>query len=125
MIPDNDSTTVRISISGAVNNDLSSPGQGLCGVRIRFDHKYIGDLSIRLISPAGQSVSLIGPVGDAGFTFLSKWQVSFVPCNQQAVPDPGFSKMWNNLQPWGIFGQFYNGTYYPNQAVWKILIPVL
>jgi gliding motility-associated-like protein len=116
LIRDNDSSTIRISISGAVNNDLASPGQGLCGVRIRFDHKYIGDLSMRLISPGGQSVSLIGPVGDAGFTFLSKWQVSFVPCNQQAVPDPGFSKKWNNLQPWGIFGQFYNGTYYPESG---------
>lgn len=116
VIPDNDSFTIRIAISGAINNDLASPGQGLCGVRIRFDHKYIGDLSIRLVSPGGQSVSLIGPVGDAGFTFLSKWQVSFVPCNQVSVPDPGFLKKWSNLQPWGIFGQFYNGTYYPESG---------
>jgi len=114
VIEDLNSKTLRINVSGAINNDLSSVDQGLCGVRIRFDHKYIGDVTMTLVSPSGQRVDLIGPSGNSGYTFFSRWDVKFVNCFDQAIPDPGYSPKWSNLQAWGVFGQFYNGTYYPN-----------
>lgn len=114
VIEDQNSKTLRINVSGAINNDLASPAQGLCGVRIRFDHKYIGDLTMTLVSPSGQRVDLIGPSGNSGFTFFSRWDVKFINCADQAIPDPGYISKWSNLQSWGVFGQFYNGTYYPN-----------
>ncbi|MBK8403510.1 MAG: proprotein convertase P-domain-containing protein [Saprospiraceae bacterium] len=116
VIKDNLTQSLRLQISGAINNDLATTSQGLCGVRIKFDHKFIGDLTINLTSPSGQTIGLIGPVGDSGFTFFSKWNVTFVPCAQKAVPDVGFKAKWDNLQFWGILGQFFNGTYYPNKG---------
>ncbi|MDQ3142204.1 MAG: gliding motility-associated C-terminal domain-containing protein [Bacteroidota bacterium] len=103
-------------MSGASNNNLSSPTQGVCGVRIKFNHKFIGDLTVVLISPAGETIRLIGPTGNTGKTDFTQWNVTFVPCAIQAVPDVGFKQRWDNLQSWGILGQFYNGTYYPNQG---------
>jgi subtilisin-like proprotein convertase family protein len=90
LIQDLATVNLRTLISGAANNDLSSPSQGLCGVKIKFDHKFIGDLTIDLISPSGQRVRLIGPNGNSGNSDFSKWFVSFVPCGAVAVPDPGF-----------------------------------
>ena len=116
LIKDNFTQTLRLQISGAIDNDLASVSQGVCGVRIKFDHKFIGDLTINLSSPSGQTIGLIGPVGDSGFTFFSKWNVTFVPCGQKAVPDAGFKSKWDNLQFWGILGQFFNGTYYPHNG---------
>lgn len=111
-ITDLDTTDIKILISGADNNDLSSPDQGVCGLRIRFNHSFVGDLTMQLISPAGQSVTLIGPVVNFGFTFFTVWDVYFTPCMNPASPDAGYSPTWSNAQSWGVFGN-YNGTYYP------------
>lgn len=116
VIEDLDTRTLRITVSGALNNDLASPDQGLCGVRIRFDHKYIGDLTMTLVSPSGQRVGLLGPTGNSGYTFFSRWDVKFVNCFDQAIPDQGYDEKWDNIQSWGVFGQFYNGTYYPQMG---------
>ena len=51
-IPDNGIVTIQFSVSGLVDNNLSSPTQGICGVEIDFMHEYLGDLTISLISPA-------------------------------------------------------------------------
>ncbi len=107
---------LRFLISGASINDLSSPNQGLCGVRIKFEHKFIGDVTMELISPSGQRVRLLGPLGNSGRTDFTKWFISFVPCSATAVPDLGFKRKWDNLQSWGILGKFYNGTYYANMG---------
>lgn len=115
-IPDKEKKVLRIQVSGALNNDLASPNQSVCGVRVRFDHKFIGDLTMTLISPSGQRVQLIGPIGNSGFSFLSRWDVQFIPCGQISIPDKGFEPRWNNIQPWGVLGQFFNGTYYPSVA---------
>lgn len=116
IIKDKTTQTLKFQISGALLNDLASPLQGVCGVRIKFDHKFIGDLTIELLSPSGQSITLIGPVGSSGNTNLSKWNVVFVPFSQIAIPDAGFKPRWDNIQPWGILGQFFNGTYYPHKG---------
>ena len=59
-------------VSGALNNDLSDPDQGLCGVLLEFNHEAIGDLTISLTSPAGQTVTLVGPAGIFENTFFTK-----------------------------------------------------
>lgn len=56
IIKDKATTTLRFQIVGATNNDLSTPTQGLCGVRIKFKHKSIGDVTMSLISPGGQKL---------------------------------------------------------------------
>ncbi len=111
-MPDNFIGNFLITVMGATNNTLGQNGQGVCGVNMHFDHEYIGDLSIVLTSPAGQSVTLVGPIGLFGMTDFSTWNVSFVPCGDVANPDPGFNAQWSNNQAWGMFGNF-TGSYYP------------
>ncbi|MFN0214809.1 MAG: right-handed parallel beta-helix repeat-containing protein [Saprospiraceae bacterium] len=94
------------------NNDLASPTQGVCGVRIQFEHDYLGDITMQLISPGGQSVQLVGPTGFFDGTEANLWDVGFVPCNENASPDPGFTAQWNSNQLWGS-GANYTGLYYP------------
>ncbi|HAD14342.1 MAG TPA: hypothetical protein DCF33_18120 [Saprospirales bacterium] len=100
------------SVISAANNDLSTSAQGVCGVRVEFEHQYLGDLSMTLISPAGQQVQLIGPSGFFGGTADSKWNIGLPPCLYPASPDPGFSAVWNSDQLWGQSGSF-SGIYYP------------
>ena len=104
-----------ISVENAANPILGQGGQGVCGVVIHFDHTAICDLSMTLTAPSGQSVTLIGPIGqfcssngNAGTT----WDVTFLPCSDPVNPDPGFSPTWNNNQPWGA-NNSYTGSYYP------------
>ena len=105
----------NINIQGATNPTLGQNGQGVCGVNIHFDHTAICDISISLTSPSGQTIILVGPIGqfctnmgNAG----TDWDVSFVPCGGGAIPDPGFSAQWNNNQNWGANNN-YTGSYYP------------
>ncbi len=100
------------SVGDIANANLASPTQGVCAVRVQFEHEYIGDLNMELISPAGQSVQLVGPTGFFGSTNFTTWDVGFVACNETATPDPGFSPTWNSMQVWGNGGN-YTGIYYP------------
>ncbi len=112
-MPDNFTGNFLINVQNASNPTLGQNGQGVCGVNINFDHEYVGDLSITLTSPAGQSVTLVGPIGLFGETDGTIWNVGFLPCSDPSVsPDPGFSNTWNNNQPWGLGGN-YSGSYYP------------
>jgi len=133
-IPDNDSVTIQFGVSGLIDNNLSSPTQGICGVHIDFRHEYVGDLTVRLISPAGTEVTLIGPPTLLILpTNLSRWNIDFVPCGTPAAPDAGFADMWSNNQPWQAVTP-YNGTYHPNagcledfntgsaNGVWQIIV---
>ncbi|MBK8449992.1 MAG: proprotein convertase P-domain-containing protein [Saprospiraceae bacterium] len=88
IIKDKSTATLKLLITSALNNDLASQSQGVCGVRIKFDHKFIGDLTIDLISPAGQKVRLIGPLGNSGISSFSKWSVTLfhVDCRQFLIP---------------------------------------
>jgi gliding motility-associated-like protein len=113
VIPDNDFITLGFSVSGLTNANLASPAQGICGVDISFNHEYLGDLTVTLISPSGTSVQLIGPTTTATLpTNLSTWNVHFVPCGSPANPDAGFTDTWSNLQGWQALTT-YSGTYYP------------
>jgi len=114
-IPDYSVSNFYFQVAGVLKNDLKDSLQGVCGVHLRFTHDYIGDLEMRLISPAGQSVNLIGPVGFFGASDSTDWNIQFVPCSGAAVPDTGFSSTWNNNQLWGL-GQQFDGSYYPNNG---------
>lgn len=112
-IPDNDFITLGFNVSGLTNANLASPLQGICGVEINFDHVYLGDLTITLISPAGTSVQLVGPTTNTtGYTHFTTWEISFVPCGTTANPDAGYSSTWSNDQVWNEFVT-YSGSYYP------------
>ncbi len=114
-MPDGFTGNFFFQVDNACNPTLGQNGQGVCGVRLVFDHEYLGDLSITLTSPSGQSVQLVGPTGFFGPTDFTTWDVTFVPCGDAAAPDAGFSAQWNNNQPWGLFGN-YTGAYYPRQG---------
>ncbi len=114
-MPDGFTGQFFIQIQNAANPTLGQNGQGLCGVILHFDHEYLGDLKITLTSPAGQSVTLVGPIGFFGETDFTEWNVTFVPCGDPASPDPGFNDVWSNNQAWGLFGN-YSGSYYPNSG---------
>lgn len=101
-----------IQVQNAANATLGQNGQGVCGVTLFFDHEFVGDLLITLSSPAGQTITLVGPTGFFGETDGTTWDVTFVPCSTVASPDPGFAPTWSNAQPWGILG-YYTGSYHP------------
>lgn len=101
-----------IQVSGATNNNLADTLQGVCAAKINFEHEYLGDLSVKLQSPAGQVVDLMGPVFLYGETDGTVWDISFVSNQTAAIPDSGFLKVWSNNQVWGT-GNTYTGSYYP------------
>ncbi len=105
---------LTIEVEGAVVDDLSDPVQGVCGVRIDFGHDDIGQMTMELVSPAGQSVQLMGPPSLCGRTLGDVWFIEFVPCGETAVPDAGFPAVWDNCSFEGTMLQIFNGTYYPN-----------
>ena len=95
-IPDFATTEVAIEVSGLTVDDLGA-GQAICAVDMSFRHSYVGDLTITLTSPAGQSIQLLGPVTDQiNPTNLITWDVRFTQCTFPAAPDAGFSAIWNN-----------------------------
>ncbi|MBL7805203.1 MAG: T9SS type A sorting domain-containing protein [Saprospiraceae bacterium] len=114
-IPDDGVIQVPIHVSCALNDDLSNPAQGLCAVHLKFEHEYLGDLTARLISPAGLSIGLLGPVGLFGPTDFSLFDLMFVPCSSPAAPDPGVDSVWTNNYDYG-FSSNYTGNYYPNEG---------
>lgn len=107
-----DTLNLTIDIEGALNNDLSDPGQGLCKVRINFSHEFLGDLQVFVESPSGQIVQLTGPSGNFGLTQFSEWDVCFLPNSEAPTPDPGFADRWSNNQLWGSFAGTYTGSYH-------------
>ena len=112
-IPDNDVVTLGFNVSGLANSSLASPAQGICGVEISFNHEFISDLTIFLISPAGTIVQLIGPDGMIGNnTNLTTWNIQFIPCGMTANPDAGFPGVWDNQAGWNGLTT-YSGDYHP------------
>jgi len=103
--------SANLLVEGATNDDLSG-NQSVVGVYLEFEHTQVGDLTIELTSPSGQSIVLLGPTGSFGNTSLTDWEVLFVPCAQTANPDAGFSATWSNNQDWGNLGT-YTGSYHP------------
>lgn len=112
-IPDLYFGDFTFAVISADKNNLAASDQGVCGVRVEFEHEYIGDVTMQLISPAGQIVQLVGPSGFWGSTLSTNWNVGFVACGLPASPDPGFPDVWNNSLAWGESAN-YTGTYYPS-----------
>ncbi len=108
-----DTTNVSILVSGAVQNNLNTAAQGLCGVLLKFKHPFEKELFIELISPAGEKITLVGGDIVATNTPLITWDVTFVPCASTASPDPGFMDVWENDQLWQSLNT-YTGQYYPH-----------
>jgi gliding motility-associated-like protein len=114
-IPDNGTIVLELEVDDLVFDDLSS-GQAVCGINLKFKHDYVGDLTIELTSPGGQTVKLVGPVTDQiSPTNLTTWDVGFRPCLSVVVPDGLFSDRWDNNQNWQVFAS-YTGTYYPSSG---------
>lgn len=108
-----------IQIAGLVNDDLADPAQGICGVEIEFAHQFVENLELWLVSPAGDTVRLIGPNSndDLAFTFFARWDIRFVPCAAAAMPDFGYAAQWNNEQVLNfVSGGLYLGSYYPSSG---------
>ncbi len=111
-LPDYAFSTAFIQVEGSNNNNLADSTQGLCGVKMKFEHEYLSDLLVTLKSPSGQTIDLIGPIGLFGETDSTIWDIQFVPYSEAAAPDPGFTPLWNSSQDWGL-GNQYTGSYYP------------
>ncbi|MBT8190597.1 MAG: gliding motility-associated C-terminal domain-containing protein [Bacteroidia bacterium] len=108
-------TNILLNLENLLNEDLGI-NQEICGVRIVFDHDQLENLRITLTSPAGQTITLIGPgTVMSDFTDQITWNIAFTQCINQAFPDDGFSDQWDSDQGWEIF-ENYMGTYYPFQG---------
>lgn len=108
-----DTTNISILVEGAINNSLATTQQGVCGVQLSFRHPFMKELFVELISPSGQKITLVGGDIVATNTQLINWNVTFVPCNATASPDPGFADQWENDQLWQALST-YTGQYYPH-----------
>ena len=112
LIPDASTTQISLGINGAISNNLSTPGQGICKINISFRHSHVGDLSIKLHSPSGQVITLIGNVGNSANTTGSLWDVHFIPTGGPPMPDIGILPIWSNTSNWQANSN-YSGTYFP------------
>ena len=121
------SQTVCYDFTDALNDDLTDPAQGICGVRVRFRHNSVNNLSITLTNPDGtDAVTLVGPgTADVNVTTFSIFDLTFVPCAPDGVPVPdvfpgcALPDTWSNeigndgtcpAWPNGLF----DGSYFPN-----------
>jgi|GEM_PF-6057783 len=114
-VPDNGETSFSIVVDGLAQPSLDAPGQGLCGIRVKFMHELVGDLLLSLRSPSGQVIELTGPQVVTSVTGLTVFDITFIQCAELASPDPGFADQWSNDQPWGILAN-YSGFYYPHSG---------
>lgn len=119
-ITDDQTVDLLLQVSGATNPTLGQNGQAICGVLLNFSHDYLGDLSIKLTNPAGNSVTLVGPEGFWEPTNLTTWSVTFLPCSDAPDPDGSFESKWNSDQMWGTLGN-YNGSYHPFMGCLELL----
>ncbi len=116
LINPNATQTFQLQITDYFNNNLADPAQGVCGIELYFLHQFIDNLEISVTSPGGDMVQLIGPNTDEqfAFTFFSRWNITFIPCAETAMPDSGYVAQWTNDQPANFAsGYFYDGSYYP------------
>ena len=112
-IPANDSVSYTLDVLGALSDDLTTPTQGLCEVKLNFVHNAIFDFEVWLTSPSGQTVQLIGPNSTVpGNTFGGSWNIRFVPCLETAQPDAPYQARWDN-QINRFTPKNYTGSYYP------------
>lgn len=118
-IATNSTSQVCYTIDSAVNNNLSDPNQGICGVSISFKHGSIGNLNLTLTSPDGTTVELVGSDNNCmPFTPIATWDILFVPCVE--VCDPVALNNCDDVCAfdaccgWG--NALYSATYHPYQG---------
>lgn len=137
-IPDESSITVDLIVSGAEQNILGV-NNCLKSVNIHFDHDFISDLTVGLISPSGDSITLVGfaPANQSSSTSLVlSWDIQFVNRDELvAMPDPDHDEVWDSYPfplGWLAFNTF-TGSYYPYDGaledlsgpvngVWKVIL---
>ena len=113
IIVDDDKANINFTVEGVTLDNLAAAEQCVKSVSLKFSHGGIADLRVSLISPAGQSIQLVGPVGTSSNTQLVTWDVSFIPCAEPALPDIGITDtVWSNNADWRTL-ENYNGSYYP------------
>ena len=84
-------TSLKIEVDRLQFSDLSQD-QGLCAVFIEFDHGRIENLRLKVISPAGQEITLLGPgILGGGISSGVNWDISFIPCSFFPSPDAALS----------------------------------
>ena len=111
-VPVGGNAFVSFEISGATTNTDLAGSQAVCGVAIQFNPTNILGIEMTLSSPGGQSVQLIGPTAIGSGSVFTTFDIAFVQCGDNAIPEPGFTAQWNNAQLWPINGNIM-GTYYP------------
>lgn len=115
-IEPNGAETHIIEVSNYFNDRLESPGQGLCEVNLLFQHTFINELEIDLISPDGIRINLVGPYVPANIypTFGFVWDISFVRCDSMASPDFPLQRQWDNrVFDFNNTSQTLTGSYHP------------
>ena len=112
IIPVQGNNFANFRINNAANDDLSSPGQGICRISLRFTHTSIGDVDLILGAPNGSQYTLISSKGSRS-TVGTTWDIQFVPCNVPSNPDQGnfIKPVWDSDQDWGENGS-YSGSYH-------------
>jgi gliding motility-associated-like protein len=111
-VNENEVFEFTLTIDSIDVDDLSDPSQGLCAVTIEYEHQSVADMLIELESPAGQIITLVGPIANSDLTFFTQWNISFLPCAATPDPDLDFDDTYSNLYSWGVLGEA-NGSYYP------------
>ena len=110
--------SIELDVAGLANDDLSGT-QELCNIFMEFEHGRIENVKITLTSPAGQTVTLIGPsVTGGGLSPLVRWNIIMTRCANLSAPDTGFDPSWNNAQPWAAFTE-YTGIYHPQRGCFE------
>lgn len=112
-IADDRLAAIPIIVSGATT---SFSNDQICNISIKFTHESINQLTISLVSPAGQRLNILGPgtaPSNPSFPPI-EYDVAFVQCAQMPMPDIGYQSRWNNGQVW--FGPRIQGSYYPFQG---------
>jgi len=98
-------------VDGAGSNSLAI--NKVKSVHLSFIHSRPSELQMNLTSPAGQTVTLIGPQGTAASPVLATdFNISFVTDVTITMPDQGMNPIWDNENIVGI--QPYNGVYLPH-----------
>ncbi len=114
-LPNDAPVTYRIEIDGYANDDLSDPGQGVCGVEVKFNNSTPTSLVLTLRSPQGEEVTLFGPNNTNDLDLGTLGDVRFVPCVPEAtaIPDLGFPEQWDNNALMNTALPRFTGSYYP------------
>lgn len=110
----NGTVTSTINISGASSNTLGSNGQELRSIYLDYDTDAINEVNVRIIAPNGSFVFLIQNSGiniGQGLNF----KICFNYCDGIAIPDPGFSEIFDSNENWQD-GNNYGGSYYPSSS---------